>query len=128
MLCVQRLKWFLIGIALTSFAADYLNMKVGWMRMESISLRATLAAERAQVNSTACLVELAYNKSLIESWTEKRRLVTLAHAEILQTLDKAKDGDPEALSVLSDLGYSITKSNNRLVATLPPASRGIGGF
>lgn len=125
---MQRLKWFLIGIALTSFAADYLNMKVGWMKMESVALRATLAADRAQVNNTACLVELAYNKSLIESWTEKRRLVTLAQMEILQTLDKAKEGDVEAVSALADLGYSVTKSNNRLVAVLPPAHRGMGGF
>lgn len=125
---MQRLKWFLIGIALTSFAADYLNMKVGWMKMESVALRATLAADRAQVNSTACLVELAYNKSLIESWTEKRRLVTLAQMEILQTLDKAKEGDADAVSALADLGYAVTRSNNRLVAVLPPSHRGVGGF
>lgn len=125
---MQRLKWFLIGIALTSFAADYLNMKAGWVKMESVALHATLAAERAQVNNTACLVELAYNKSIMESWTEKRRLVTLAQTEILQTVDKAKEGDADAISALADLGYTVTKSSNRLVALLPPAHRGMGGF
>lgn len=125
---MQRLKWFLIGIALTSFASDYISMKVGWLHMESIALRSTLAADRAQVNSTACLVELAYNKSIIESWVEKRRLTTLAQTEILQTLDRAREGDREAISDLASLGYTISKANNRLVASLPPTSRGMGGF
>lgn len=125
---MQRLKWFLIGIALTSFAADYLRMKTGWLQMESIALRSELAADRAQVTSTACLVELAYNKSLIESWVEKKRLATLAQTEILQTLDRAREGDREAISDLASLGYIISKANNRLVAFLPPTDRGMGGF
>lgn len=126
---MQRLKWFVIGIALTSFSADYVSMKAGWRKMESVATLSIAAADKAQASNTACLIELSYDKSLIESWAEKRRLVTLAHTEILQTLDRAREGDSEAITTLGDLGYVLTKPGNRIVVAIPPArGKGIGGF
>jgi len=118
---VQRLKWFLVGTALTAFTADYLNLKAHHRESEALATKAAATADRFQTVNTACLVELAYNKSLIDSWSEKSRIITMARSETLVTIDKAKEGDAEAILALKDLGYTI--SQKRITAM----RYGIGG-
>lgn len=117
---MPKLKWFLIGTALTAFSADYLHLKVNHWEMESVATRAVALTERAQATSTACLVELAYNKSLVETWEARARLVTFSQVEALDSIDRAKEGDPEAVLALKDLGFSV--SGKKLVVL-----RGMGG-
>jgi len=106
---MSKLKWFLIGTALTAFSADYLNMKVHHRETDVLTTKAIATSERFHAVNTSCLVELAYNKSLIDSWAEKTKIITMARSETLATIDKAKEGDAEAVLALRDLGYSINQ-------------------
>ena len=104
---MQRLKWILIGVSVTCFLADYLHLKAERQAMESQVLRFELATVKAQAISTECLVDLAYNRSLLESMTERARLVTTAKVEALNTIEKARQGDAEAIMALKNLGYQL---------------------
>jgi len=117
---MPKLKWFLIGTALTAFSADYLHMKANRWEMEAVATKAMALAERVQSTNTACLVELAYNKSLVETWESRARLAAFAQVEALDSIDRAKEGDAEAILALKDLGFSV--SGKKLVAL-----RGMGG-
>jgi len=117
-----KLKWFLIGTALTAFSADYLHMKAQWHEFESVATRSVDMVERVQASNTTCLIELAYNKSMIESWETKTKIVTLAQVEALNAIDRARDGDAEAVTALRDLGFSVSGSGKKLVVL-----RGMGG-
>lgn len=112
---MQRLRWFLIGIAVTAFSADYVRMKAQWVEMESVVTKAEIVSLRSQASNTECLVELAYNRALIESWEAKTKIITTAKLEALYTVDRAKEGDAEALATLKDMGYSISPPGKRLV-------------
>lgn len=104
---MQRLKWALVGVAVTCFSADYLRLKAERREMESQVLRFELTTLKAQAVSTECLVDLAYNRSLIESATERSRIITTAKVEALNTIEKARQGDAEAITALKDLGYQL---------------------
>ena len=119
---MQRLKWFLIGITATAFSFDYVRLKSGWHEMEYESDRAVALVERVQTTNTACLIELAYRKSMIESWETRSRLTTMAQVAALNSIDRAKEGDAEAVLALRDLGYSVSGPSKKLVVL-----RGIGG-
>lgn len=119
---MQRLKWFLIGITVTAFSSDYISMKSGWNSMAYESERAVALVERVQATNTTCLIELAYRKSMIESWETKAKLTTLAQVDALNSIDRAREGDAEAVLALKDLGYSISGPGKRLAVL-----RGIGG-
>ena len=112
---MQRLRWFLIGIAVTTFSADYVRMKAQWLGMEAVVTKAEVVTIKSQASNTECLVELAYNRALIESWEAKTKLITTAKLEALYTVDRAKEGDAEALATLRDMGYSISPPGRRLV-------------
>lgn len=120
---MPRLRWFLIGIAVTTFTADYVRLRAQERELQSAATRAEALTVRAQASNTDCLVELAYNKSMIESWEVKTRLITLAQVEALNTLDRAKEGDAEALASLKSVGYSISSPGKKLVSI----RYGIGG-
>jgi hypothetical protein len=126
---MRNLKWFLVGVALTSFTADYIRMKAAWRDMEVMVVAAESVATSTQATNVSCLVELAYNRSMMESWVERRRLTTLAQVEVLESIDRARDGDAEAYESLATLGFTFSKPGNRLVAA-PQLIRGkgVGGF
>lgn len=118
-----RLRWLLIGIATTAFSADYLRMKAQWREMASVATLAEAVSVRSQATTNACLVELAYNKSMIETWEVKTKLITTAKMEALHTIDRAKDGDAEAVAALKDMGYSVSSQGKKIVQM----RYGIGG-
>jgi len=120
---MQRLRWLLIGIATTAFSADYINMKAHWRDLEAVATKSEAVTVRSQATATACLVELAYNKSLIESWEAKTRIITTAKMEAINTVERAKEGDAEALATLRDIGYTVNPSAKKLVQM----RNGIGG-
>lgn len=104
---MQRLKWLLIGVSITCFLADYIRLKTERYSMEAQVLRFEVEMLKAQTTSTSCLVELAYNRAFIESVTAKSKLITTAKVEALNTIERARQGDAEALMALKDLGYQI---------------------
>jgi len=119
---MPRLKWFLIGIALTAFFADYIHLKVHHRESEVLASQAVDTAEKFRTVSSACMVELAYRKSMIESWSEKTKIITMAQTETLSAIDRAREGDAEAILALRDLGYSVS-NQKKLIAV----RYGIGG-
>lgn len=123
---MQRLRWFLAGIALTAFSADYLNMKARWREMEFASTQSQIVSVKAQASNSECLITLAYNRSIIESWEARKKIEVLAQVEVLQSVDKAREGDTTAIAYLKDLGYEVSKPGNRLVASASWSTRGHG--
>ena len=120
---MPRLRWFLIGIAVTTFTADYVRLRAQEQELQMVATRSELLTLRAQTSNTECLVQLAYNKSMIESWEVRTRLITMAQVDALNAIDRAKEGDAEALASLKNVGYSISNPGKRLVSI----RYGIGG-
>jgi len=123
---MQKLKWFAVGVALTCWFGDWVRLRAERLQMDTNSTLAVLQATRSQSNETSCLVELAVNRSLIESWTEKTKLATLAREEALQMVKRAEEGDPNAIFSLRELGFYVTKPSNRLMAFAGHPSKGSG--
>lgn len=123
---MQKLKWFAVGVAITCWFGDWVRLRTERLQMDTNSTRAILQATRAQSDETQCLVELAVNRSLIESRNEKTKLATLAREEALQMVKNAEEGDANAIYSLRELGFYITKPSNRLMAYAGPVGRGSG--
>jgi hypothetical protein len=112
---MQSLRWFLVGIALTAFSADYIRMKAQWAKMEHVALQSEVVVAKSQATATECLIELATTRATVETWELKTRLITTARVEALNTIDRAKDGDAEAVASLQAMGYSILQPGKRLI-------------
>lgn len=121
-------KWLLIGISLTCFGFDYLKTKVEARELVATAQEAIEVSRRTLAASAACLNELTVQKATIESWEYRRRMETYTRVEVLQSVERAKDGDAEAIAALRDLGYYIQRPANRLVASTANVGAGIGGF
>lgn len=125
--CMDRLKWLAIGVAATAFLADYVGMKASWRDMEAVVVKAQAVATREQATSVACLSELVASKSITESLVERKKLAVIAQVDALQMLEKARNGDAEAMAFIGELGFTVSKPGKRLaVNTSTPSSR--GGF
>lgn len=123
----MKLKWFAIGVALTAFFGDWLRMRVQWDAMAAESTRSMAVITRVQATNYDCLVSLASDRAIIESWVERSKIMTLAKAEALQTLKLSEEGDANANFQLKEMGFYITKPSNRLMA-LVSNGHGAGGY
>ena len=119
---MPRLKWFLVGIAVTAFVADYVRLKAERRLMEETLTKAELAILKSQTTATSCLVDLAYVKARSESDYEKKKFITMAQVAALDTIDRAREGDAEAMMAIQDVGYSIGPGKK-----LTPIRYGMGG-
>lgn len=124
-----KFRWFLIGIALTAFTADYVHMKAFEKDAESRAMKALAVATRAEASNTACLIELAYNRAAMESLESRKKLSVLAQIEVLQMVEKARNNEPEAIAYLKDIGFVISKPNNHITAFASyDRGHGMGGY